>query len=685
MVARVTGKISDKVLELQAFFNWQKPFVPSLIAWFGLLALGMGHSFVPWRDIFFWIFRIALPLGWFVATIIVPLLRIFPTATIKLKRFFTARGFLSHIKPKYTTPEGSLQYDELDKKDHESMVAIGVVQKVRADRELVERGQWPDLFFYPQVAVLRTGHTTHVKTYLKPSNILIGRLQALNPAFDAYSYQERHLPGVVTMQGGKLIVFEVSTVRLEFEQNPNLAFHFYRWLAFQLTKKNDRSAALKNVLNNTDSSAIEQYDDDPVSEVVDKKDIFELRNKERRRQQLISLYEKFGIPRDEGVLHIANDVYRRRMGKKIFGTVYVTLNHLAFLPGTAAQLTDRWIVEATDVETAFVDKNGALEILFAGDLIRHLYHDDRSTLNEVVSHINHMKTATSLPELEGGAAPPADSPQNVKRHNIRNSVQKAVARTLSRGTIGMSSRGSMSKRVSLPLRASAANSVSPLGSGPSTPTLSRPSLAPSTSAVAIDEDEDAIPNTLTDAEVSASLAGRKQLTVDGAEDWRYIHVADLMTPAALRKILDPRMKRKFAAGSVILEQDVSREVAIQVLWSGSAKAVRRNVGKPDLFLGYINEGSVFGETAYLLEANAGASVIAITDCVVYSLSGPWLDGLFDMDRSLGAQFFEMICMVLFERSVLSEFILFKKQSAGDDGPVQDLADGGMDDKLDDSL
>ncbi len=34
--------------------------------------------------------------------------------------------------------------------------------------------------------------------------------------------------------------------------------------------------------------------------------------------------------------------------------------------------------------------------------------------------------------------------------------------------------------------------------------------------------------------------------------------------------------------------------------------------------------------------------------------GPWLDGLFEMDTLLGAQFFELMCLVLLERSVLTE-------------------------------
>ena len=52
-VAKITGKISDKALDLQAFFNWQKKFVPTMIAWVVLLVMGFGHSLIPWRPTFY--------------------------------------------------------------------------------------------------------------------------------------------------------------------------------------------------------------------------------------------------------------------------------------------------------------------------------------------------------------------------------------------------------------------------------------------------------------------------------------------------------------------------------------------------------------------------------------------------------------------------------------------------------
>ena len=683
-VAKITGKISDKALDLQAFFNWQKKFVPTMIAWVVLLVMGFGHSLIPWRLTFYWIFRVALIAGWFAATILVPVLRVFPTATIKIKRFFTARGFLSHIKPKYTSPDGSEQYNALDKKDQDKMMSVGVTDTVRADRVLVERGEWSDLFFFPVTAVLRTGHTTHVKTFLRPVNLLIGRFETLNPGFDTRSYQMRHLHSVVTMQGGKLIVFDVNAVRVEFQSNPNLAFHFYRWLAFQLTKRNDRSAALKNVMALSEiSHALPDdgsFPSDDQGAGPGKSDILAIRAVEKRKQQLASLQEKFGVSPDEGVLHIASDIYRRRMGRKYYGNVFVTLEHFAFLPGTIAQLNERWIADADQVETAFVDKNGALEILFKGNEVRHLYHDDRNVLNEIVSHINHMKTAS----MHGGAYSGTDSPLEqsqsspgpFKRHNIRASVQKAFEKSSSRGSIAGSTRTtsmrtSVSRRISLPPVLKAAASLIPSSSSSTSIAAVAPST-PERSAVAIDEDEDASNNPADDEILAFTEQARSsQMMPDGVSPgWKCIRVTDLLEPVMLKKILDKRMKKTYAAGSTILEQDVSREVAIQVLWSGSAKAVRKNAsGKPDLFLGYINEGSVFGETAYLLEANAGAAVLAITDCVVYNLSGPWLDGLFDMDRQLGAQFFEMICMILLERSVLTEELMFKEKRESGNGSV----------------
>lgn len=82
----ITGKISQTVLSVQAFFNWQGKLVPSVVAWAGLLLLALFHGWIPWRLLFFWIFRVALVVVWFAATIVVPILRIFPNATIKARR-----------------------------------------------------------------------------------------------------------------------------------------------------------------------------------------------------------------------------------------------------------------------------------------------------------------------------------------------------------------------------------------------------------------------------------------------------------------------------------------------------------------------------------------------------------------------------------------------------------------------
>jgi CRP-like cAMP-binding protein len=365
------------------------------------------------------------------------------------------------------------------------------------------------------------------------------------------------------------------------------------------------------------------------------------------------------------------------MGKKFYGNVFVTVAHFAFLPGTISQQNERWIALAEEVETAFVDKNGALEILFVGNEIRHLYHEDRSVLMEIVSSINHMKTVS---QPKSDSKPAVNSPA-FKRHNIRSSVQKAIQKSQSKGSLTRRS----SRRTSLPpspATISAERSSSgPGGNGPSAvgEIESIPSAPKANGSVVAIDDDDADANTdfMSEAELASFASGPSQPIARPAgvsEDWSYIRLTDLLDGPSLRKILDNRMKKSYAAGSTILKQDVSREVAIQVLWKGSAKAVRTSPGKPDLFLGYINEGSVFGETAYLLEANAGSAVVALTDCVVYNLSGPWLDGLFDMDRKLGAQFFEMICMVLLERSVLSEE-LFKSKSEDED--EEEMEEGGL--------
>ena len=45
---------------------------------------------------------------------------------------------------------------------------------------------------------------------------------------------------------------------------------------------------------------------------------------------------------------------------------YVTMHHMAFLPSTISQQSERWIAHADELETAFVDKKGSLEIVFVG-------------------------------------------------------------------------------------------------------------------------------------------------------------------------------------------------------------------------------------------------------------------------------------------------------------------------------
>jgi hypothetical protein len=83
-VKEITGKISDVALKVQAWFNWQRPVVPTAVSWIVLLLLALFHGWVPWRFMFYWIFRVAIFGAWFAATILVPILRIFPTATIKV-------------------------------------------------------------------------------------------------------------------------------------------------------------------------------------------------------------------------------------------------------------------------------------------------------------------------------------------------------------------------------------------------------------------------------------------------------------------------------------------------------------------------------------------------------------------------------------------------------------------------
>ncbi len=676
LIAKVTGKISDKALELQAFFNWQKPVVPTAVVWVVLLLLALGHSFVPWRFLFYWIFRVGLFVGWFVATVAVPLLRIFPTATIKARRFFTSRGFMAHIKPRYTTAEGSDTHLQLGKAEKELLLNIGVPQMVRADRELVERGQWGDLFFYPTMAVLRTGHTTHVRTFLRPINVLLTRFAMLNPAFDLTHYLMRHLHSVTTVQGGKVVVFDVPAVRLEFQQNPNLAFHFYRWLACTLTKKNDRRLGIKQSITEAEAEAealqkaLEEVGGESGDIIPPKQDILQLRASEKRRQLLATLRDKFGVSPDEAVLHVAGDVYRRHLGKKFYGNVFVTMHFLAFLPSNIAQHNERWIAEAHEILTAFVDKNGSLEVLFTGNEVRHLYHDDRNVLSEIVSHLNQMKTAAEAKKtLFVNAATTPESSPPVKRHNIRAAVAKTLQKSASKSLLRGSTRGTQSaRRTSSPLMEALPSMVSdlmsrsqPLPSAPEAAELKTPLVSGDEGARTEEKEEGDAPQADLSEQAVAAAAGHasKGLQAEGTpSEWAYVRITDVLENAMVRKLLDKRMKREVAAGSLVLPQDVSREVAIHVLWKGSAKAVRLTPGKPDLFIGYINEGSLFGEVAYLLESNSAASVVAVTDCTIYSLPGLWLDGLFDMDRTFGAHFFELVCLVVLERNVLSEQLLY---------------------------
>ena len=681
LIAKVTGKISDTGLELQAFFCWQKKPGPTAAVWAALLLLALGHSFVPWRFIFYWIFRVALIVGWFVASIIVPLLRVFPTATIKAKRFFLSRGFLSHIKTRYTTVEGVDSYSTLSKSEKELLLNIGVTQTVRADRVLVERGQWPDLFFYPTTAVLRTGHTTHVKTFVRPVNVLLTRLSSLNPAWDMHRYLMRHLNNVATMQGGKTVVFDVSAVRLEFQQNPNLAFNFYRWLAYTLTKKVDRAAMLKQAVSEADTSfgeVLESAGLDPDAEAPSNRtDLLQARAIEKRKQQVALLRDKFGVA-SEPVLNITGDVFRRRMGKKFYGNVFVTINHLAFLPSTISQQNERWIASADELETAFVDKNGALEIRFVGDEVRHLYHDDKNLLNEIVSHLNFMKTsAESSRAAKAGGDLSDNSPPVLKRHNIRAAVSKTLSRvSLNRST----SRGSL-RKVSVDPDVVAIPSGSSPGTSPQVSRIRRGSAGSgSRIRVMVDEDADENHADLTEAAIEqAASASVKSVVQEGVTpDWQHVRITTVMEPSLVSKLLDKRLKKQYAAGSTIVVQEASREVAIQILWKGTAKAIRKTSGKPDLMIGYINEGSLFSEASYLLEINSGVTVVAVTDCVVYNLPGPWLDGVFESDKLLGAAFFEFVCLVMLERSLLTEELAAAENSSK--SQIETADDDQMDDE-----
>ena len=677
-VAKITGAIGRLGLKVQYNFNWQGNTVKTSVVWVIILVMSLCHSFVPWRFIFYWLVRVALFAGWFVATVLVPVLRIFPTATTKIKRFLFNRGFLSHIKPKYTTADGSDTYAELSREHVQLLQSFGVNETVRADRVLEERGGWHDMFFYPTTAVLRTGHTTHVKAFIRPINMLLARFATLNPGFDMRAYCHRHLEAITTMEGGKVFVFDVNTVRTELNDHPNLAMCFFRWLGYQLTKRTERSITLKGIEDTADEELLEGFNPDRDDSSTNPDAMLARRAAEKRKQMLFALRDKFRVSPDEAVLHIAGDVYRKRKGKKFYGNVFVTIAHLAFLPGTISQQGERWIADATDVTTAFVNKAGALEIRFVQDEVRHLYHEDRSVLMEVVSSINHMKTASL--KTEGVDLDNLDTAElgQLRKHDIRASVQKSISR--SRGSSRtLNSRLSVLKTQVTGFPETAADKVNRSTSSPIFSNRavrhSSPGHIPSggkdglpekdesekasTTAVDVDEDEDA---KLLEEELAESEA---TLAPGAPSQWTHIRITNVMPKPMYEKILDRRMRKQFAAGSVILQQDVTREVAVQVLWKGKAKAVlRKSVGN-ELFLGYINEGSIFGETAYLLEANAGASVVADTDCVVYNLPGPWLDGLFDMDRLLGANFFETVCLVLLERAVLTEEALSSKKKKSD--------------------
>ncbi len=447
------------------------------------------------------------------------------------------------------------------------------------------------------------------------------------------------------------------------------------------------------------------------------------REAQKRRQLLLAFREKFGVPADEVVLHMASDVYRKKLTRKSYGSVFVSVAHLAFLPGTASQQNERWIARADEVETAFVDKAGALEVRFVGSETRTLHHEDKAVLMELVSHINQMKSA------HGEASPPAsrragtrnsdgaESP-SLKRHNIRDSLVKSLSRT-SRSTLSpQTMRRTLRQVVSagvdsitaIPGRASDDGSSDSLpmavSKGLRTPPPGLKASAPSTpdaSVIEVDMDEedsaggtstakgDALGEGDSDMDAIKDLLARGRasprvnpLQAD-APDWLPVRITDLLTGPMLSRILDKRARKSYAAGSEIIAQDQVREVAIQVLYSGKAKSVRKGAkgaaDSKDLFLGYISEGSVFGEVrpanvcararlcvfvlcgrltphatwkgAYLLEQNAGATVVAETDCVVYNCSGPVLDGLFEADRAMGAAFFEFVCLVILERTVVS--------------------------------
>jgi hypothetical protein len=64
----------------------------------------------------------------------------------------------------------------------------------------------------------------------------------------------------------------------------------------------------------------------------------------------------------------------------------------------------------------------------------------------------------------------------------------------------------------------------------------------------------------------------KTMVPEGApEDWQHVRITNVFDQAQLKKIINDGMKKSYLAGSVILPQDKAREVAVQVLWKGTAK------------------------------------------------------------------------------------------------------------------
>jgi len=59
-------------------------------------------------------------------------------------------------------------------------------------------------------------------------------------------------------------------------------------------------------------------------------------------------------------------------------------------------ISNNHIYRAAEVITAFVDKQGALVVIFEGETSRKLFHDDPMKLAKLVTQINNMKNfATS--------------------------------------------------------------------------------------------------------------------------------------------------------------------------------------------------------------------------------------------------------------------------------------------------